>query len=226
MTLKMLNYRQIPAISNSDLNEFRNYLFGRPNFKPQRAFDFGSVLHETILEPKKLIQAPESVDMDLIQHLSQQVRSDKFCRWILRFASKEQIHLFRDKSTGLNCKTKLDLNYKSRLIVDLKTTSQTSYDRFMKSCLDYDYDRQAAFYMDSIGAKRFVFVGIAKKAPHGLYHFEADRTFIETGRKKYKALLQRWKEYDYVPTSWGVKEKEFPANYFLSSRREEGALSA
>jgi hypothetical protein len=70
MTLITTNYRQIPAISNSDLTEFRNYLFGRPNFKPQRAFDFDAALHEMILEPKKLIQAPESVDRDLVQHLN------------------------------------------------------------------------------------------------------------------------------------------------------------
>jgi hypothetical protein len=195
-------YRQIPAISNSDLTEFRNYLFGRPNSKPQKAFDFGTALHEMILEPKKLIQAPEHVDMDLVQHLNKQVRTDKFCQWILQFASKEQVHLFTDSSTVLPCKTKLDLNFKNRLIVDLKTTSQTNYERFVKSCLEYDYDRQAAFYMDSIGAKRFVFVGIAKKSPHGLYIFEPNRDFIEGGRKKYKALLRKWKEYDYVPTSW------------------------
>jgi PDDEXK-like domain of unknown function (DUF3799) len=197
-------YRQIPAISNSDLTEFRNYLFGRPNFKPQRAFDFGSVLHETILEPKNNIIVPDSVDLELINYLAQKVKDDRFCRWVLQYASKEKVNLFNDPTTDLRCKSKLDLVHRNRLIVDLKTTSQTSYERFVKSCLDYDYDRQAAFYMDSIGAKRFVFVGIAKKAPHGLYHFEADRTFIETGRKKYKALLQRWKEYDYLPTSWGV----------------------
>ena len=49
MPIITTNYRQIPAISNSDLTEFRNYLFGRPNFKPQKAFGFGSALHEMIL---------------------------------------------------------------------------------------------------------------------------------------------------------------------------------
>jgi hypothetical protein len=88
--------------------------------------------------------------------------------------------------------------------VDLKTTSQTSYERFVKSCLDYDYDRQAAFYLDSVGAKRFIFIGIAKKSPHGLYFFEADRDFIAGGRKKYQALLRKWREYDF-PSSWQLQ---------------------
>ncbi|WP_298359812.1 PD-(D/E)XK nuclease-like domain-containing protein [Runella sp.] len=204
MPIITTNYRQIPAISNSDLTEFKNHLFGRSNFKPQKAFDFGTALHEMILEPKKRTQAPAHVDIDLVQHLSQQVRADKFCQWILQFASKEQVHLFTDSKTELPCKTKLDLNFQNRLIVDLKTTSQTSYERFMKSCLDYDYDRQAAFYLDSVKAKRFIFIGIAKKAPHGLYFFEADHDFIAAGRKKYQALLRKWREYDYVPISWGL----------------------
>lgn len=93
-----------------------------------------------VLEPKKLISAPDTVDMELVQHLSKQVRANKFCQWVLRFASKEQINLFTDQSTHLDCKTKLDLNHRNRLIVDLKSTSQPTYERFVKSCLDYDYD--------------------------------------------------------------------------------------
>ncbi len=196
------NLRQIPAIANSDLTEFKNFLFGKPNFKPQKAFDFGTALHEMVLEPRKLISAPDTVDMDLVQHLSKQVRANKFCQWALRFASKEQINLFSDLHTGLDCKTKLDLNHRNRLIVDLKTTSQPNYERFVKSCLDYDYDRQAAFYLDSVNAKRFVFVGIAKKAPHGLFIFEPDRDFIQAGRQKYRALLRKWKEVGFMPSTW------------------------
>lgn len=121
------------------------------------------------------------------------------CDGPLRFASKEQVNLFTDFNTGLDCKTKLDLNHRNRLIVDLKTTSQPNYQRFVKSCLDYD--RQAAFYLDSINAKRFVFVCIAKKAPHGLFIFEPDRDFIQAGRQKYRALLRKWKEVGFVPST-------------------------
>lgn len=98
--------------------------------------------------------------------------------------------------------------YKNSLIVDLKTTGQLTYEAFLQSCFDHDYDRQAAFYLDSIGGKRFVSVGIQKKAPYDLFFFDAsnEKNFIETGRKKYKALLRKWKEVvgktiDFVPSS-------------------------
>jgi PDDEXK-like domain of unknown function (DUF3799) len=217
MTLKMHNYRQIPAISNSDLTEFRNFLFNKKFRKPQRAFDFGSVLHETILEPKNQIEIPDSVDMELINHLAKKVKDDRFCKWIIQFASKEKVNLFTDPSTELRCKSKLDLVYKNSLVVDLKTTSQPNYEAFLKSCFEYDYDRQAAFYLDSINAKRFVFVGIQKKAPYDLFFFEASKepNFIETGRKKYKALLRKWSEevgksIDFVPSSWVRMEEPIP----------------
>ena len=220
----MHTYRQIPAISNSDLTDFKNYLFGRKFRKPQKAFDFGSVLHETILEPKNEIVIPDSVDMELINRLTKKVREDKFCKWILQFAGKERINLFTDPITDLRCKSKLDLVYKNSLIVDLKTTGQTTYEAFLQSCFDYDYDRQAAFYLDSIGGKRFVFVGIQKKAPYDLFFFDAskEKNFIETGRKKYKALLRKWKEevgktIDFVPGSWEVREEELSPNHNLLS---------
>lgn len=205
------HYRQIPAISNSDLTEFKNLIFGRKPRKPQRAFDFGSVLHETILEPKNDIIIPDSVDIDLINHLATKVKQDRFCSWVLQFASKERVNLFTDPTTHLDCKSKLDLVYKNSLVVDLKTTSQPNYEVFLKSCLEYDYDRQAAFYLDSIGGKRFIFIGIQKKAPYNLFYFDASKepNFIETGRKKYKALLKKWKEevgntIDFVPSSWVI----------------------
>jgi PDDEXK-like domain of unknown function (DUF3799) len=210
-------YRQIPAISNSDLTEFKNHIFGRKFRKPQKAFDFGSVLHETILEPKNDIIIPDSVDMDLVNRLSQKVKDDRFCKWILQFASKEKMNLFTDPTTDLRCKSKLDLVYKNSLVVDLKTTSQPNYGAFLQSCLDYDYDRQAAFYLDSIGSKRFIFVGIQKKAPYDLFYFDASKelNFIETGRKKYKALLRKWKEevgksIDFVPSSWAIETQNVP----------------
>lgn len=201
------HYRQIPAISNSDLTEFKHYLFGRKFRKPQKAFEFGSILHETILEPQKIILMPNTVDADLINHLAKKVRSDKFCKWITQFSSKERVNLFTDPITHLNCKSKLDLVYKNSLVVDLKTTSQPNYEAFLKSCLEYDYDRQAAFYLDSIGGKRFIFIGIQKKAPYNLFYFDASKepNFIEKGRKKYRALLNKWKEDgSFVPSSWVV----------------------
>lgn len=59
---------------------------------------------------------------------------------------------------------------------------------------------------------KFIFVGVQKKAPYDLYIFDTskDAAFIEQGRKKYKALLRRWKEMGgvpnaFVPSTWNVE---------------------
>jgi hypothetical protein len=40
------------SITNSDLTEFRDFIFGIKRFKPVNAFAFGSAFHEVLLEPK------------------------------------------------------------------------------------------------------------------------------------------------------------------------------
>lgn len=216
-------YRQYPAISNSDLTEFRDFIFGIKRFKPVNAFAFGSAFHEILLEPKAPHIFPDSVDKDLVYHLSNKVRENKFCKWALQFSRKEQGFLFDDAQTNLPCKAKIDMVLSQNLIVDFKTTSQRSEAAFLKSCLEYEYDRQAAFYLDAatnhnhFGSQRksnmkFIFVGVQKKAPYDLYIFDTskDAAFIEQGRKKYKALLRRWKEMGgvpnaFLPSTWNVE---------------------
>jgi hypothetical protein len=201
-TLSETQYRQLPRIANSDLSEFRDHLFGLKSFKPEKAFAFGSMLHELILEPKKQTQIPDDMDADLLYILREKVIKDRFCSWLRQFARKESVCLFTNPTTSLPCKSKLDLVYKNRLVVDLKTTSQRNYTSFVKSCNTYDYDRQAAYYLDGVGGKRFVFVGIQKVHPFDLFIYEPSREFIEEGRNKYQCLLEAWKEVGFTPSSW------------------------
>ena len=88
--------------------------------------------------------------------------------------------LFTDPTTQLACKSRLDLVYTSpkrqnALIFDFKTTSARTQAQFLQSCYDYDYDRQAAFYLDSLRYAdghewattkrfRFVFIGVMKQS--------------------------------------------------------------
>ncbi len=133
--------------------------------------------------------------------LTEAVRQDAFCRRYLRMAERQpaQIHshernltgssaaqaererivLFTDPTTQLACKSRLDLVYTSprrqnALIFDFKTTSARTQAQFLQSCYDYDYDRQAAFYLDSLRYAdghewattkrfRFVFIGVMKQ---------------------------------------------------------------
>lgn len=203
-------YRQYPAVSNSDLTELRNQLFGFPQRGSTKAFLFGEILHRCLLEKGDLLTEtmPQGVKPAHLQPLLDRARQDPFVRWVLRFGVKEKSHLFTDPGTGLMCKCKTDVLYKNRLIVDIKTTSQPSRAAFLESCHEYDYHRQAAFYLDGVGARRFVFVGLQKREPYEVFYFDptADRSgaaFLREGRQRYQRLLKAFRELDFRPSSWG-----------------------
>lgn len=212
-----MEYRSIPRISNSDLTEFRNFLFGRPERKPVKAFAFGTALHEMILEPGKSGTNPQKVDLELVNKLATVAREDKFLEWILQYSSKEEVRLWQDLETGLALKSRLDIVYKNRLVVDIKSTSCRTREDFVASCLKYDYDRQAAFYLDSLGAeeivkRRFMFVAIQKVKPFNIWKVEypGNSDFINFGRRKYQSLLSEWKQREarglcFVPSTWGTE---------------------
>ena len=221
-----MEYRSIPRISNSDLTEFRNFLFGRSERNPVKAFAFGAALHEMILEPGKVGADSQNVDLALVHKLAMIAQEDKFLEWVLQNSQKEEIRLWQDSETGLSLKSKLDIVYENRLIVDIKSTSCRTLEEFMASCLKYDYDRQAAFYLDSLGKEEvaergFFFVAIQKIKPFNVWRIEhpGKSGFIELGRKKYQALLREWRHREslglsFVPTTWkpGLcpKDKEGP----------------
>lgn len=199
------DYRAIPAYSNSDLSEFERQMFGKPQRNLVKAYAFGSALHEVILEPNTIHNLPENVDLELCQLLAKRVRQDKFTRWALQWSRKENIYLFTDPITGLPCKTKLDMNYKNRIVTDIKSTSQKDYASFLNSCFEYSYDRQAAHYINSVpGAKRFIFIGVQKVRPYDVFYFEATKYpgFVERGHKKAQALLREIQRTGWRPNNW------------------------
>ena len=231
------DYRAIPRVSNSDLTKLKEEHLGywsvpSARFIPESARTFGKAFHQHLLEPETIGAVMEQLLPDLapkesvqLSNLMQTIRSDAFCRRYLRAAERgtttrgqgrrEQVILFTDPVSQVPCKARLDLVYtspkrQSVLILDFKTTSARSQAQFLQSCYDYDYDRQAAFYMDSLRYAdpatgenwsstrrfRFVFIGIMKQRPHRLFAVEATSlpNFIDYGRKKYRFWLRKWKE--------------------------------
>ena len=99
--------------------------------------------------------------------------------------------------TGAGVKLRPDLLVRSRAgrqltLIDFKTTSSPDIAHFLTTIEKHDYDRQAALYLDVLGATRFLIIGVQKKAPHAVWRVELTATpgLIEQGRKKYFRLLR------------------------------------
>jgi hypothetical protein len=204
----MNDYRSIPRIANSDLTELKNYLFGKPDLQSSPAQEFGTRFHDLLLLETDVV--PTSKGSTSQKRLLDVMRANSlFCR-LVEAAQVEIAQFWNDVRTGLPCKARIDMRVPDeRLIVDVKTTSARSQNEFIANCYRYDYDRQAAFYLDGcqqVGecADLFIILGIQKQKPHSLYVVEvaADSIFLDYGRRKYQRLLRSWKEVNYKPRSW------------------------
>ena len=225
------DYRTLTRVSNSDLTRLKEEHLGywpvpSARFIPEQTKVFGRAFHQHLLEPETVgtVLSQLMPDMlpdnptlaskqaDQLDTLMRTIRQDAFCRRYLRLSERERAVLFTEPTTGVACKARLDMVYTSSkrrnaLILDLKTTSARTQAQFLESCYNYDYDRQAAFYLDSLchadGHEwattrhfRFVFIGIMKQQPHRLFAVDATSIpgFMDYGRKKYRFWLRKWRE--------------------------------
>lgn len=241
----LTDYRSIARVSNSDLTRLKEEHLGywsvpSARFFPEKAKAFGRAFHSHLLEPETLGTVLEQLLPDLtesslvksawtshdtakLHQLMHTIRQDAFCHRYLRKSERERVVLFTDPMSGVACKARLDVVYTSpkrrnALILDFKTTSARTQAQFLQTCYDYDYDRQAAFYLDSLRYAdmaewtdtrkfRFIFVGIQKQRPHRLFAVDATSipNFVDYGRKKYRFWLRKLKEEQKAqPGLWPI----------------------
>lgn len=98
-------------------------------------------------------------------------------------------------NSGELCKCRPDFWREDNIIVDLKTTQEASPTSFNKSCFNFGYHRQAAFYGDlctkAVGEQQqaFIFIAVEKTPPYAVAVYMADPEMIEYGRWQYERAL-------------------------------------
>jgi len=108
----------------------------------------------------------------------------------------EQVNVWNDPDSHVSCKGKADYWNKERnILVDIKTTQDSSPEGFKGSAYKYGYDRQASFYLDGFGADQFWFIVIEKSAPYNMAIYNCSDEFLAGGRTKYKTLLDMYNYY-------------------------------
>lgn len=118
--------------------------------------------------------------------------------------------LFTDDDFGKLLRMRLDrLLDGRRLIVDLKSTANASPRKFNASIANNGYAFQAAVYLDGIACLtgtpvdewEFAFLAYESEPPHASALYLLDHAWIDYGRERYRANLERYVECEKLD-SW------------------------
>lgn len=194
------DYRALPAVANSDLSRLRDALNGRlpRSASNTAALSLGTAFHTALLEPDAYVPGQKGINDSLIWWMVEAARYDPLVRHLLDEGGiAEPSCLFTEPTTGVLCKLRADLVFpgdpesgEPYTLVDFKTTLAPDYQQFAAQCTVFDYDRQAAFYLDALQAERFLLVGVQKVEPYGIYLVEVSPEMLAQGRQKYQSLLK------------------------------------
>jgi len=150
-------------------------------------------------------------DFETVKRMRDAIFKHPTAKLLLENGLAEQTFKFQEQNTGANCKIRPDwIDSNSGLIVDLKTTEDATQRGFIKSVLEYNYHKQAPFYLDgleTVGQDKagFVFVNIEKTEPFKIGIHYLDNRSMQLGRDTYIRNCETyveclktgiWKGYD------------------------------
>lgn len=139
-------------------------------------------------------QIVEAADLEKAKRIVDNCWSKPYIREVLEIeAFKEASLQWVDIQTGIDCKCRFDfMSPAAGIGLDFKTT--TDFYNFSRAIFKFHYHQAAAFYMDgactrdvNIDAWWWLVAGTEDECDVALY--EAKRSVIEEGRRKYRELL-------------------------------------
>tara|TARA_Y100000310_G_scaffold229758_1_gene232182 strand:+ start:395 stop:1201 length:807 start_codon:yes stop_codon:yes gene_type:complete len=142
-------------------------------------------------------------DYILIEQMTDKLMRDSDVKTLISRGVKESIIVWNNEEYNVNCKGMLDVYREdSDIIIDLKTTQDSSYNAFTSSVRKFKYYKQAAYYVDAVRAQEFFIVAIEKTPPFGINIIQLGDDLLDKGREMYNQELEIYKycmEHDYWP---------------------------
>ena len=141
-----------------------------------------------ILTPDQMVRI-EGIAHSVSQHAS--------ATTLLRAGRVEHSVIWQDEETGIWQKIRPDclcLDFEFGICLDVKKTVDASMAAFIRACINYDYDLQAAVYLEGLRQvfKRdfdFVFLAVEEEAPYGCALYGAPSDMLERGQRRYRHAM-------------------------------------
>lgn len=193
-----------------------DYVVAPTSDKRQAAYKQFAVAHAD-----KRILTPDQAAS--VEGIAQSVAAHVSARTLLRAGLVEHTIIWQDEDTGIWQKIRPDclcIDFDTGICLDVKKTTDAASTAFSRACINYDYDLQAAVYLE--GLRRvfqrdfdFVFLAVEEDAPHGCALYGAPSEMLERGNRRYREAMRilkacresdSWPSYqpdgDYELLSW------------------------
>jgi hypothetical protein len=169
----------------------------------------------------KRILTPDQ--MACIEGVAHSVSMHASATTLLRAGRVEHSIIWQDKETGIWQKIRPDclcIDFDIGICLDVKKTVDASPAAFTRACVTYDYDLQAAVYLEGLREVfqrdfDFVFLAVEEDAPHGCALYGAPSEMLERGERRYRHAMNllkscresgEWPSYqpagDYALLEW------------------------
>jgi exodeoxyribonuclease VIII len=129
--------------------------------------------------------------------MASHIKQHEIVTTLLHDAHFEKSIFWTDKETGIQFKTRPDI-WSTKMVVDLKTTSDASPHAFMRAALNYGYYLQAGMAFEACKAldmpfEMFVILAAEKEAPYVPAVLIMDQAALEFGIKQFDAYKKKLK---------------------------------
>lgn len=226
---------------------FYAYLEGEHKQTP--AMFFGTAIHARLLEPEvfaaEYVVAPisdkrlkeykefEVANADkriltpeqslVLEGMARNVALHRSAHTLVRAGLKEHTLVWQDLETGIWIKIRPDnlcLDFDTGICLDLKSCEDASPRGFVRSCVNYDYDLQAAVYVKVLSEKfgrpfDFAFLAVETAEPFGVALYGSPPDMLARGERRMRQALSilknaretnAWPSYqpmgDYAVLDW------------------------
>lgn len=211
--IPVINYYDLPEVSSSDLGELERTFYDRERGDLEEIFNFGSLVDAMLTERELLnysmcsLRQPGSLDLlfsPLVwrqaEILADYLRKDPVVKLMLPGAKGQYIFRrtlcfqYEGDEHKIRARCKFDLFIKAHKTgLDFKTTSAKSGKEFIAAIDHFDWDKQAAWYMDLARIDFHWIIGVSKKTgevfKYVVQRGDANHT---RGVAKYSVWAYRW----------------------------------
>lgn len=135
-------------------------------------------------------------DWDRLQSMAGSVYNHPVARQLIELPGRAEVsYYWNDRDTGLLCRSRADYLTDCDMIIDLKSTIDSSLSGFSKSVGNFRYHVQNAFYSDGYETLKcppqaFVFLAVEKSPPYNVALYVLDGDSVHAGRAAYQADLR------------------------------------